>query len=396
MGRPPLPIGTAGKVRVRQERPGSFRARCLYRDFDGKVYEVARVGASASIAERRLKEALRDWVSPGDVHGLTGDSKLTDVGRLWLVELEADAEQRFKSWGTIDTYRHRFETIVVPAVGELRMREIDNPKVGVPAFDRLCRGVRDRSSVSSAKTVRAVLGGVCAFAMRHGLLSSNPVREVSRLESKKAKHQRSKPRALTSDQVLDLLGKLDADQAAVAADLPDLVRLFAATGERTGEALAAYWEDFDREAKRLRMAGNVIRATGRGQVMNRGKTENAERDIPLPEWCVRMLVERWDRMDVHEGPIFPSTTGTVREASNVRSRAWRPFVARAGYEWVTFRTFRKTVATLLDDAGLTARQIADILGHAHPSMTQDVYMGRGSVTRKGAVALDATFAGRDG
>jgi integrase len=39
---------------------------------------------------------------------------------------------------------------------------------------------------------------------------------------------------------------------------------------------------------------------------------------------------------------------------------------------VTFHTFRKTVATLLDDAGLTARQVADILGHANPSMTQDV------------------------
>jgi len=48
---------------------------------------------------------------------------------------------------------------------------------------------------------------------------------------------------------------------------------------------------------------------------------------------------------------------------------------------VTFRTFRKTVATLLDEAGLTARQIADVLGHAHPSMTQDVYMGRGAVSR---------------
>jgi len=89
-----------------------------------------------------------------------------------------------------------------------------------------------------------------------------------------------------------------------------------------------------------------------------------------------------------DGPIFPSSTGTVREASNVRNRAWKPFTVRAGYDWVTFRTFRKTVATLLDEAGLTARQIADILGHARPSMTQDVYMGRGAVSRAGAQALD--------
>lgn len=65
-----------------------------------------------------------------------------------------------------------------------------------------------------------------------------------------------------------------------------------------------------------------------------------------------------------------------------------PFRERAGYEWVTFHTFRKTVATLLEEAGLTARQIADILGHAHPSMTQNTYTGRGQVTRDGANALD--------
>jgi integrase len=50
--------------------------------------------------------------------------------------------------------------------------------------------------------------------------------------------------------------------------------------------------------------------------------------------------------------------------------------SRLGYEWVNSKTFRKTVATRLDEAGLSARQIADHLGHSNPSMTQDVYMGR--------------------
>jgi len=56
---------------------------------------------------------------------------------------------------------------------------------------------------------------------------------------------------------------------------------------------------------------------------------------------------------------------------------------------VTFRTFRKTVATLLDDSGMTAQQIVDILGHAHPSMTQDVHIGRGLPSRVGTDALAA-------
>lgn len=48
----------------------------------------------------------------------------------------------------------------------------------------------------------------------------------------------------------------------------------------------------------------------------------------------------------------------------------------AGYEWVTSHVFRKTVAMLMDEAGLSSRATADQLGHANPSLTQDVYYGR--------------------
>jgi integrase len=49
--------------------------------------------------------------------------------------------------------------------------------------------------------------------------------------------------------------------------------------------------------------------------------------------------------------------------------------------------FRKTAATELDGAGLTARQIADQLGHSRPSITPDFYMGRRTVTSAAADAL---------
>lgn len=54
---------------------------------------------------------------------------------------------------------------------------------------------------------------------------------------------------------------------------------------------------------------------------------------------------------------------------------------------MTFRTFRRSAATILDDAGLSARDIADQLGHSKVSTTQDVYMGRRVQSRKAAEAL---------
>lgn len=60
--------------------------------------------------------------------------------------------------------------------------------------------------------------------------------------------------------------------------------------------------------------------------------------------------------------------------------------------WITSHSFRKTTATILDEAGPSARQIADQLGHARPSLTQDVYMGRRSKNPAAAAALDAALA----
>jgi integrase len=47
-----------------------------------------------------------------------------------------------------------------------------------------------------------------------------------------------------------------------------------------------------------------------------------------------------------------------------------------GVPEVTSHSFRKSVATLTDDAGLSARIGADHLGHSRISMTQDKYMAR--------------------
>jgi hypothetical protein len=45
------------------------------------------------------------------------------------------------------------------------------------------------------------------------------------------------------------------------------------------------------------------------------------------------------------------------------------------------------VTTRLDEAGLSAGQITDHLEHNRPSLTQDVYMGRGLPSPAAAAAL---------
>ena len=88
--------------------------------------------------------------------------------------------------------------------------------------------------------------------------------------------------------------------------------------------------------------------------------------------------------------LFPSQKGLLRDPNNTSGDLLQA-LDRAGFPWATSHTFRRTVATRLDDAGLSARQIADHLGHSRPSLTQDVYLGRGTASPLTAAALQQSL-----
>ena len=95
------------------------------------------------------------------------------------------------------------------------------------------------------------------------------------------------------------------------------------------------------------------------------KTRAGFRTLVLSSWAVEML--RLRPPGRPDQTVFCSVPGGLRDRDNVNA---------AGFEWVTSHTFRRTVATLMDQSGLSARAAADQLGHSHPSLTQDVYYGR--------------------
>jgi hypothetical protein len=65
MGRPPLPLGTYGKVLFRQLPSGQVLARVKFRDFDGRVRLVSKTGRTRAGAERALKTELTNRQAPG-------------------------------------------------------------------------------------------------------------------------------------------------------------------------------------------------------------------------------------------------------------------------------------------------------------------------------------------
>ena len=65
--------------------------------------------------------------------------------------------------------------------------------------------------------------------------------------------------------------------------------------------------------------------------------------------------------------------GKLRDVNDAEAD-WRSNRERLGYPTFTSHGLRKTCATALDVAGVSARGIAKYLGHKRPSMIQDVYL----------------------
>jgi integrase len=379
-----MPIGTWGLIRtypVGQDdkgKPLRHRAVADYRDFDGVVRRVGASGKSITQATQNLRQKLQNRTMAGRHGELTGMTRFSDAADLWLSKIDAMVREGRRSPGTVETYRRQLKNHVLPAMGAVRLGEATTPLV-----DKVIAAIKADVSAATAKSCRSVISGVMGLAVRYGAITANPVREVERIESR----PKREPRALTMEERVALLTQLQEDEKARRRDLPDLVFFMLATGVRIGEALAAVWSEVDFEAGTVRITSTLVRVKGEGLLRKGTKSRAGERTLPLPDSAVAMLRRRFMSGARLDQPLFPDVVGGFRDPANVR-RELREARGAETLAWITSHTFRKTAATILDEAALSARLVADQLGHSRPSMTQDVYMGRRAVDSQAAEALE--------
>lgn len=384
-GRPPLPIGAHGKFSQPRQLPsGAWEVSCRVRDADGVTRKVKRQGRSRTAAANALREALAERTqSVGEQ--LTGESLVSVAAAAWLDVRADDVASGHLARSTLERYAMSWRLDVAPALGALRLRE-----ASVQRCETWARALRQAKSAETARTGRTVLSGVLGYAARMGAIASNPVRDISPIRSTR----RSLVRALTREEVAALLAVLDASVQARRADLPDLVRFMLATGVRLGEALAVSWDEVDLDAGAVAIAWHLVPVRGEGlQRVAGAKSAAGTRTLRLPRWAVTLLLARRIAND-GAWPVFPDLAGGGgwRWPNNV-ARSLRRVRTGDRFAWVTSHAFRKTCLTLLDAAGHTPRVLADVAGHSDPSMTQRVYMGRGTVHEATADVLGDLFPG---
>ncbi|KRF22923.1 hypothetical protein ASG91_16245 [Phycicoccus sp. Soil802] len=324
-------------------------------------------------AKQAAVKALEDaWSSLGKSGGhLASSTRLDDAGRIWLAQIQrADSGL---SPRTVDDYSRSFSRYI-DAKGS-PVRGLTLAQLDASRLRAFLQGLADDRGTGAAKSARAALSGILGLAVSDGVLPADPLRSVRPVKQEPSLRRstvRDHTRAFTRqerDHVVSHLYKLAGEALHPSTQrkayaVADLVAFLAGTGARIDEARELLWQDVDLEAHTA-----VIRGS---------KSKSSLRAIPLPLWLVDRLRDRAARSGT-EGRLFPSPH--VSDASKAwdqsnSAKAVRAALDAAGAPWAVPHTMRRTVASLLHEAGVPLVKIADQLGHADPAMTASVYLGR--------------------
>lgn len=229
------------------------------------------------------------------------------------------------------------------------------------------RGYAD-STIRGAFTA---LDFLLSDAVRDGILSANPTEKVRR---PRVRAQEAK--VLTKDQLQRLLVQTRGTRFELTFNL------IANTGLRRGEALGLRWEAVDLDAGEVKVE-TTLQATRNGlQVREGAKSAKSRRRVRIaPEivaWLWHHKAEQaTQRLAAHQweetGLVFTRPDGR-HVSPDAFSRDFKKSRDAAGLpDGVHPHKLRHTVATLLLDAGVKIRAVADILGHASVRITGDIH-----------------------
>ena len=154
-----------------------------------------------------------------------------------------------------------------------------------------------------------------------------------------------------------------------------------ATGMRSGELCALHWEDINLETGLLYIQHTLVRMHG-GFHRDTPKTSGSERRIVLPQYIIDLLqqhkkrqaVERFKAGTAWKVPdaVFTNGAGNYLIGANISVRI-KKICKQSGLPDIHLHSLRHTHASLLINSNVTARVIADRLGHSTTKTTLDTY-----------------------
>ncbi|MGW4636843.1 tyrosine-type recombinase/integrase [Nocardia sp. NPDC004415] len=385
-GRPARPVGTFGTPsKPSKQKNGKWRT--VVRHYGAwQTTVIQRIGDSPTEASNKLAEAMRDFHEVPAEAPITRTTTLMQLARELLTAMRLDPNC---SPGLIEDYRREIEisrdiradpkTIKIEnTIGHLQIWQATAGELDRHLKRLLTLGLRRK-----AKQHKVILRAMMQIAVLHDVIDTNPVNNVDRF-----RRARGKARGKVAD-----MNALPAFRAQVRTwargeEIPGtpayttgprrdwtmvwVLDVITGTGIRPYEVFALLLDDINLDAPDpyIDITGTLeqIRGGPNGGWVRKPapKTDNGWRRILLPPHSIESIREASAYLELNRTPnplrlLFPANNGSLRNPNNF-GRIWR--AARGTtFAWVTPRTFRRGVATAVDNATGNPENAARQLGN---------------------------------
>lgn len=229
-------------------------------------------------------------------------------------------------------------------------------------------------SGASVNKIKLNLSAIFTAAVKKEIMRRNPCKLATPPKVD------TKPAAYMDEQQCHVF--LDYLRQQPDFQLEVMFNLFLATGIRAGELCALHWDDLNLDTGLLYIRHTLIRLNGEYR-RDTPKTSGSERRIVLPQYIIDLLkehkrrqtLERFKAGTVWQAPdaVFTNNSGGYNISGNLNNKLHR-ICRNAGLPSdIHLHSLRHTHASLLINSNVTAKVIADRLGHSTTKTTLDTY-----------------------
>jgi integrase len=324
--------------------------------------------------KRAAERALRDVLGAMDKGEYVAPSKRSVAS--YLVDEWLPAKQTGVRASTLHSYSRLVDLHVVPRIGPVALQQLTAPMLNAYYADLIEGGRSDGTSGLSPTTVlyiHRVLRMAMSDAAAWGYVTRNVVDQAR--PPRKASQAERTMSTWEPAQVRRFLEYVADDWLYTVYDLA------ATTGMRRGEVLGLRWQDVDLDAGRLQVTQQLT-TTDYRLSFGPPKTDRGRRTVPLSASTVaalRVQRRRQTEARLQVGPAWVDTglLHTKADGGPVHpdyvAGAWRRHLKATGLPVIRFHDLRHTFATNALRAGVPAKVVSDILGHATVAFTLDTY-----------------------
>jgi integrase len=333
------------------KRRGKYVIDCY--DQNGKRY---RKTLPKGINREERRKALREIEEKIEQRSFIHDSKIplfSEIKSQWL-----EYKKQFLRETTWETYstnaKNHFNDL-----DPLKITRITTVTIEKFIGNRQKQGM----NINTLRKIIVGLNQIMAYAVRHRIISFNPVHDAERPRRKGKEGEEKSIVILKPKQIRTLLDSVK-DQKYKTLFLTAIM-----TGARQGEVLGLKWSDVDFQKKQV----CINRTFNMGRFFT-PKTKGSIRRIDLAPIVVKdLLAWKLKSGGRKDDLVFPSESGGPMNSCNMVSRHFRPALKKAEIERIRFHDLRHTYASLLIHQGENIKYIQTQLGHSSPSVTLNVY-----------------------